>query len=516
MKFRNQILCILTLMLLASPAFAHPHVFIDYTAKITADSEKISQIDITLDYDSIASQGFIEDFDDDESGDLSKAEIKTLLDIQNRAMAKSDHYLTSMVGKQNAWLGTPKLTDFSVIDGFARFNMRIRTRIPLTELQSRQLEIYLEDPAMYIAFAPSSHEDAEPVVLPPANVSSQTAPAIQCKLVTDPNAIIISLPNQSSAASKQMTALDKLRSWQIKYNRYVRDIMDAIREMTTGWKGVLLFLAAIALGFGHAAAPGHGKSLAAAYFANRSAKKIQPFLFGSLLALTHTGTAVALTAILNFFKTSDTKNTQQTLVNDINFYISIVIIIVGLVMLTLALIKCFSHKKSHESHYAPKVAGKGLFAVAIAGGLIPCPLSVLILTTAISTNMYGTGLIIVSGIAIGTALLISLAGLFVLLGRKKVLDQIDKKAYSHKLFAKFTALVAAGLVLLLGSGLLTLYAPTSVSNYLLDKKAVVVSAELDFSLENDVQTEIPQDEDENDLDEPVPGEDPLNPEDEIF
>ena len=548
MKFRNYFIALLALLGFACPALAHPHEFVAFTAEVRATQEKISQINITLSYDKITSKGRIANYDDDETGTLTASQLAGLLRSENLAYAQSEYFIAIQLGKNLIAPKSVKLTSCKIIDNCLEFNMQVDVAIPISRLEKNVLEIYVEDPSMYVKFFPNFVESAAPVIkMLDAEWSGEATP-IKCELVEDPDAILIGLSDKKLQASKELTFFGRMRALQAKYNRYFREQITWVRDNFSGAGALfMLFALAVGLGFIHAAAPGHGKSIAAAYFANRPARKRQAFVFGTIVAGMHTGTAIALTGVIYYIRKLGTQLNQKDFVDWINFVLALIFLLAGLVLLTLWVKRLFSKSQHHEEVAPEKIQGKRLVPAAVAGGLIPCPLSILILTVFLATNNFGLGVIIVLGIATGTAALISLAGLLVLIGRKKMLDKLDEESPARRRFHKFLDLATAGFVILLGLGLLTLYTPKTVSDKVSSTlgitkyKPAPVDADqpADASEDTDADSKAEEEDDdfidadpfapsekpkkkdkpkadEDGVEPPAPGEDPLNLDDEVF
>lgn len=65
----------------ASPAAAHPHVWIEASAELRIEAERVRAIAVTWVFDDLYSYAVMEDFDLDRDGRLDKAELRELAEV---------------------------------------------------------------------------------------------------------------------------------------------------------------------------------------------------------------------------------------------------------------------------------------------------------------------------------------------------------------------------------------------------------------------------------------------------
>lgn len=200
----------------------------------------------------------------------------------------------------------------------------------------------------------------------------------------------------------------------------------ATEELTAS---VMLFslLAAVFWGALHALGPGHGKTVVAAYLVgSRGTAKHAAFL-GLTVTATHTASTYLLGAITLF---ASHFIVPERLYPVLSLASGLMVIAMGLTLLLGRLraagVSPFrstptqhSHDHSHgedhghrhdhgHSHAIPGADGRsvtwrGLLALGVYGGLIPCPTAIVVLLISVSLNRIGFGLLLVVAFSIGLA-----------------------------------------------------------------------------------------------------------------
>lgn len=225
-----------------------------------------------------------------------------------------------------------------------------------------------------------------------------------------------------------------LGTWQRDISRslslYLRqaDSLDAAAWLAAGF--------AFVLGMLHAATPGHGKLVVFSYFFGREARPWAGIAAALKIAATHIGTAIALFAIADVTQTVFFgRATGSALILQAVSYAAIVII--GAVLLFRSL--------------RPPAGDRGALspALPLAVGLLPCPLTLLILSYALANASLAAGLILVTIMGIGIAVTISLVALLGMAARRTALLAISVERYQGAM--RGLEIVSASLILVLGA-----------------------------------------------------------------
>ena len=180
--------------------------------------------------------------------------------------------------------------------------------------------------------------------------------------------------------------------------------------------GVVLVALAVALFWGaaHALTPGHGKAIVAAYLVGTRGKARHAFLLGGIVTVTHTIGVFALglvTLALSEFIV------PEQLYPWLNFVSALLVVGVGLAVLRARFRRArhpdHHHHHDHDHHHGEQPAQglRGLVAVGVSGGLLPCPTALVVLLAAISLHRIGYGLLLIVAFSVGLASVITAIGL---------------------------------------------------------------------------------------------------------
>lgn len=188
---------------------------------------------------------------------------------------------------------------------------------------------------------------------------------------------------------------------------------------------VAVVLAALAIAFfwggAHALTPGHGKAVVAAYLVGTRGTARHALLLGGIVTITHTIGVFALglvTLALSEFVV------PEELYPWLNLVSALLVVGVGLAVLRARLRHARAHRHGHHDHHhhhhhhrhhhhAPEQGQglRGLVALGVSGGILPCPTALVVLLAAISLHRVGYGLLLIVVFSLGLASVISGIGL---------------------------------------------------------------------------------------------------------
>jgi nickel/cobalt exporter len=240
----------------------------------------------------------------------------------------------------------------------------------------------------------------------------------------------------------------------------------------TPFVALLSIVTAFALGAGHALTPGHGKTIMAAYLVGTRGTSFHAVGLGLSVTVSHTLGILALAALV--------VGAQGLLPPDVVVRVTPVAAAVTILMiggwmlvrevrrrLDLArLATADGHTHDHESgahphdhshggvahSHAPATAStiswRGLFALGLAGGLIPSTSALIILLGSIASGRPAFGFVLVVIFGLGMAAVLSGVGLALVLARER-LDRLPSGSGLGRL-AQHASLIAAVVVLAFG------------------------------------------------------------------
>jgi nickel/cobalt transporter (NicO) family protein len=181
---------------------------------------------------------------------------------------------------------------------------------------------------------------------------------------------------------------------------------------------ILLVLAAFGWGALHALSPGHGKTMVAAYLVGTRGTTRHAVALGAATTITHTAGVFALGLV--------TLALSQWIVPAplypwLNAAAGLSVIGIGLAVFrsrvrdwrhARAHHHDHDHHRDHDHHH-----DRGLVAVGISGGILPCPSALVVLLAAISLHRLAFGLVLIVAFSLGLAVAITGVGLVAVLAR---------------------------------------------------------------------------------------------------
>ena len=184
----------------------------------------------------------------------------------------------------------------------------------------------------------------------------------------------------------------------------------------------LVVLASLAAAFfwgaAHALSPGHGKTIVTAYLVGRRGRVRDAAVLGGIVTVTHTIGVFALGLV--------TLALSQWIVPDhlypwLNAAAGLSVIGIGLAVFRSRFRDwrhARAHQHDHDHHHGhDHHHDRGLVAVGISGGLLPCPSALVVLLAAISLHRLAFGLVLIVAFSLGLAIAITGVGLVAVLAR---------------------------------------------------------------------------------------------------
>jgi nickel/cobalt transporter (NicO) family protein len=234
-------------------------------------------------------------------------------------------------------------------------------------------------------------------------------------------------------------------------------------------------LAAFFWGAAHALTPGHGKAVVAAYLIGARGTARHAGILGLTVTLTHTAGVFLLGAVTLYLSRYIL---PEILYPWLGVASGLLVFLIGLVLLYRHVDKRSHDRKAghtHVEHARPhdgehshahythshdgythahlsaddsKITWRGLMALGVSGGLVPCPAALVLLLGAISLHRLGFGMVLVFAFSAGLAVVLTGIGLLMI--------------YARKLFERFSfetrvprllPIVSASIITLAGVGI---------------------------------------------------------------
>lgn len=310
-----------------------------------------------------------------------------------------------------------------------------------------------------------------PATSPSARLTSYPSDALS----TPPNVVSASLrvaAGGSSGSSGVVPAVPTSPTGARGFDRLTVAFTDLVGrpELTFGI-GLLGLLLAIVLGAAHAFAPGHGKTVLAAYLVAERGSLRHALAVAGTVTLTHTAGVLVLGLVL----TTSLRFAPERLYGWLGAVSGLLLAGVGAAMLRRAFRgrarshEGHSHSHSHGGHshshgghshspgghthaHGPEpLRLRGLLTLGFAGGLAPSPSAVVVLLGAVALGRTWFGALLVLGYGLGMAVALGVLGV-VLAKWRRVFERRSRGRLAGRL-RRAVPVLAAGLVLVVGLGL---------------------------------------------------------------
>ena len=206
---------------------------------------------------------------------------------------------------------------------------------------------------------------------------------------------------------------------------------------------ILALLIAVVLGALHALAPGHGKTVMAAYVVGKRGSFKQAALIGATVTATHTAGVLLIGLALTLSHALAPERVYPWL----GLASGLLLIAIGAAMVRTRLHGRHHHDHDHEP---PPVSKRGLLAMGFAGGLVPSPSALVVLLGAIALGRLWFGIVLIAAYGAGMGATLAGAGLLLVRARGR-LDHARGARWA-RLAAGIPAVAA---FLVLGLGILT-------------------------------------------------------------
>lgn len=220
------------------------------------------------------------------------------------------------------------------------------------------------------------------------------------------------------------------------------------------------FALAFAAGAAHAVAPGHGKSLAAAYLAGSRGRIRDAAWLGGSVAVMHTLSVLVIGLAWTFLSLADVIRMRQ-LTGWLQLGAGLLVVATGLWLVRRQL-RAARHRRAHHhghdhSHGHGATERPGLLMLGVSGGLTPSPAAFLVLVTGLYLGRAGFALLLVLAFGIGMAVVLFGVGVLAVAGSSAVVRGSQSRA-ALRLATRVAPVLAGAGITLFGVGITTLAA----------------------------------------------------------
>jgi len=247
--------------------------------------------------------------------------------------------------------------------------------------------------------------------------------------------------------------LNQWAAWLLGLQREVYGLLgsriQSMADSADAAAGAIAF--ALALGAVHAMTPGHGKAVIFSYFLGARARPLNGLAMAGKVAAMHVLSAVLLVAL--FGSAASMFGRPAGVAKWIQVASYAIIVVIGGWLLFRAIRAARRGGTAAPQHRHDLSRGLLPFAV----GLLPCPMTMLILTYALANASLAAGLALVAFLGIGIASTIALVGSLGMLVRRSAFAALDPtgRLYARLLggleIASCLAIIALGAVFLAGA-----------------------------------------------------------------
>jgi ABC-type nickel/cobalt efflux system permease component RcnA len=231
-------------------------------------------------------------------------------------------------------------------------------------------------------------------------------------------------PQSGTGSYLSSVAFAVLGPVQKSLNESLTAVTRSLQGARTAGGFLLVLLLSLAYGVFHAAGPGHGKTVVSSYFLANDARIRHGIIVGNFIAVVHALSALAVVLLLYFV----IRGVFSTGVERANRYIQTasfgLIAVLGAFVLVQR-IRGIAHRHNHGEDQPREISLRGLIAVAVPAGMIPCPGAVAVILFALSLHMLWVSVLSVVSMSIGMGLTISLTALIVVLVKRGAIGALS-------------------------------------------------------------------------------------------
>jgi len=193
----------------------------------------------------------------------------------------------------------------------------------------------------------------------------------------------------------------------------------------SGGAALLAILVSLGLGAAHAASPGHGKTLVAAYLIGSRGSIAQALTLSLTVAITHTVGVFVLGGVV---LVASELLVPERVVEWLALAAGLIVVGLGTglaIQAVRALRSASAHDHEHDHPHrhgpAPRsLSTRSVALIGLAGGLVPSASALIVLLVAVSQGELALGMLLIGAFGIGMALVLGSIGLVVVVARRRL------------------------------------------------------------------------------------------------
>jgi nickel/cobalt exporter len=236
--------------------------------------------------------------------------------------------------------------------------------------------------------------------------------------------------------------------------------------------GVVLvaLVAAATLGGIHAASPGHGKTVMAAYIVGTRGTFVHAVVLGLSVTVSHTFGVLVLGVITLL---ASNLILPEQLYPWLTLVAAVIILVFGGVLLIGAVRGLGrqppAHHHAHDHHHphthgaaddhvheaqrSLPITWKNLFVLGLAGGIVPSASALVVLLSALALGRLGFGLLLILAFGLGMAIVLTATGVLLVYASRFVARYFpdDTQSPLQRVFSRAVPVASAGIMLLIGA-----------------------------------------------------------------
>lgn len=194
-----------------------------------------------------------------------------------------------------------------------------------------------------------------------------------------------------------------------------------------GGAALLAILVSLGLGAAHAASPGHGKTLVAAYLIGSRGSIAQALTLSLTVAITHTVGVFVLGGVV---LVASELLVPERVVEWLALAAGLIVVGLG-TSLAIQAVRALRHASAHDHEHdhdhphrhgpAPRgLSTRSVALIGLAGGLVPSASALIVLLVAVSQGELALGMLLIGAFGIGMALVLGSIGLVVVVARRRL------------------------------------------------------------------------------------------------